>query len=295
MNYWIVFGKHWRKLMKKQIKKLLIVTFIFSAAFLESCDTIESINLFTKQDDVELGSQLDMEIRSNPAEYPIFKGDSTIKQYINARIFNHILGSSKVENKEIFNYQIEIIDNPDVLNAFAIPGGYIYLYTGLLSYLDSEAALAGVIGHEIAHVEERHSTQRLTKYYGVSILLGIVLGENPSTIAEIAANLFVGLAFLANSRGDEEESDNDSYQYLKDTRYYPGGVKFFFEKLQFDGLIDSSSSKIETFLSTHPDPIERIENINQMLLQDGITPKNFQSNDADMYRNDYLINIRNKL
>ena len=84
--------------------------------------------------------------------------------------------------------QIEIINNPDVLNAFAIPGGYIYLYTGLLLYLDSEAALAGVIAHEIAHVEERHSTQRLTKYYGISILLGIALGENPSTIAEIATN-----------------------------------------------------------------------------------------------------------
>ncbi len=281
--------------MKIHARKLVIILFILSAAFLESCDTLESINLFTKQDDVELGKQLDMEIRSNPAEYPIFAGDPTIKQYINTRIFSHILASSKVENKEIFNYQIEIIDNPDVLNAFAIPGGYIYLYTGLLSYLDSEAALAGVIGHEIAHVEERHSTLRLTKYYGVSILLGIVLGENPSTIAEIAANLFVGLAFLANSRSDEEESDNDSYQYLKDTRYYPGGVKFFFEKLQFDGLIDSSSSKIETFLSTHPDPIERIDNINQMLIQDGITPKNFQSNDPDMYRNEYLTNIRNKL
>jgi predicted Zn-dependent protease len=206
-----------------------------------------------------------------------------------------VLASTKVENKAVFNYQLEIIDNPDVLNAFAIPGGYIYLYSGLLLYLDSEAALAGVIGHEIAHAEERHSTQRLTRYYGVSILLGIVLGENPSTIAEIAANLFVGLTFLANSRSDEEDSDTYSYQYLKDTRYYQGGVKFFFEKLQYDGLIDSSSSKIETFLSTHPDPIERIDNINQMLLDDGKTVKNFQSNDADMYRNEYLLNIRNKL
>jgi predicted Zn-dependent protease len=279
----------------KHINKFLIITFLFSASFLESCDTLESINLFTKEDDVQLGNQLDQEIKSNPAEYPIYQGDPTIKDYINTRIFDHVLASTKVENKAVFNYQLEIIDNPDVLNAFAIPGGYIYLYTGLLLYLDSEAALAGVIGHEIAHAEERHSTQRLTRYYGVSILLGIVLGENPSTIAEIAANLFVGLTFLANSRSDEEDSDTYSYQYLKDTRYYQGGVKFFFEKLQYDGLIDSSSSKIETFLSTHPDPIERIDNINQMLLDDGKTVKNFQSNDADMYRNEYLLNIRNKL
>ncbi|MBT8392702.1 MAG: M48 family metalloprotease [Ignavibacteriaceae bacterium] len=281
--------------MMNHLKKILIVTFIFSATFLESCDTLESINIFSTQDDVELGRQLDLEIRSNPSEYPIYNGDPMVKRYIGTRIFNHVLASSKVENREIFNYQIEIIDKPDVLNAFAIPGGYIYLYTGLLLYLNSEAALAGVIAHEIAHVEERHSTQRLTKYYGISILLGIVLGENPSTIAEIAANLFVGLAFLANSRNDEEEADDNSYKYLKDTRYYPGGVKFFFEKLQFDGLIDSSSSKIETFLSTHPDPIERINNINQMLLQDGIGVKDFQSNDPDMYRDDYFTYIKNKL
>jgi len=279
----------------KHIKRLLIVVLVIVSSYIESCDTLESINLFTKEDDVELGSQLDQEIRSNPAEYPIYNGDPSVKYYITTRIFEHVLASSKVVNKDVFNYQLEIIDDPEVLNAFCIPGGYIYLYTGLLLYLDSEAALAGVIGHEIAHAEERHTTQRLTRYYGVSILLGIVLGENPSTLAEIAANLFVGLAFLANSRSDEEESDADSYQYLKDTKYYPGGVKFFFEKLQYDGLIDSSASSIQTFLSTHPDPVERIDNINQMLQQDTITVKNFQSNDPDMYRNDYLINIRNKL
>ena len=184
--------------MKKQIKKIFIVVFVISATFLESCDTLESINIFSKEDDVELGRQLDLEIRSNPAEYPIFNGDPSIKRYIGTRIFNHIFESPKVENREIFNYQIELIDRPDVLNAFAIPGGYIYLYTGLLLYLDSEAALAGVIAHEIAHVEERHATQRLTKYYGVSILLGIVLGENPSTLAEIAANLFVGYNLCAS-------------------------------------------------------------------------------------------------
>ena len=204
--------------MKDQIKKVFIVAFIISAVFTESCDTLESINIFSTEDDVELGRQLDLEIRSNTAEYPIYNGDPTIKRYIGTQIFKDILTSPKVEYGEIFNYQVELIDRPDVLNAFAIPGGYIYLYTGLLLYLDSEAALAGVIAHEIAHVEERHATQRLTRYYGVSILLGIVLGENPSTLAEIAANLFVGLAFLANSRSNEEEADNRSNKYLKDTK-----------------------------------------------------------------------------
>ena len=279
----------------KTTYKILFISFLITSSFVLSCDVTNGINIFTKEDDVELGQEVDTEIRNNPSEYPIYQGDPTVKAYINERIFQHVLMSSGVENEEIFNYRIEIIDDPNVLNAFALPGGYIYLYTGLLLYLDSEAALAGVIGHEIAHAERRHTTERLTAYYGTSLLISIILGENPSTVAEIAANLFVGLAFLANSRSDEEESDEYSFEYLKDTRYYPGGVKFFFEKLQYDGLVDSNSSKIETFLSTHPDPIERISTVNSLLIRDNIEVKNFQSNDADVYRNEYLINIRNKL
>lgn len=279
----------------KTTYKILFISFLITSSFVLSCDVTDGINIFTKEDDVELGQEVDTEIRNNPSEYPIYQGDPTVKVYINERIFQHVLMSSGVENEEIFNYRIEIIDDPNVLNAFALPGGYIYLYTGLLLYLDSEAALAGVIGHEIAHAERRHTTERLTAYYGTSLLISIILGENPSTVAEIAANLFVGLAFLANSRSDEEESDEYSFEYLKDTRYYPGGVKFFFEKLQYDGLVDSNSSKIETFLSTHPDPIERISTVNSLLIRDNIEVKNFQSNDADVYRNEYLLNIRNKL
>lgn len=279
----------------KTTYKILFISFLITSSFVLSCDVTDGINIFTKEDDVELGQEVDTEIRNNPSEYPIYQGDPTVKVYINERIFQHVLMSSGVENEEIFNYRIEIIDDPNVLNAFALPGGYIYLYTGLLLYLDSEAALAGVIGHEIAHAERRHTTERLTAYYGTSLLISIILGENPSTVAEIAANLFVGLAFLANSRSDEEESDEYSFEYLKDTRYYPGGVKFFFEKLQYDGLVDSNSSKIETFLSTHPDPIERISTVNSLLIRDNIELKNFQSNDTDVYRNEYLLNIRNKL
>ncbi|NNG27703.1 MAG: M48 family metalloprotease, partial [Ignavibacteriaceae bacterium] len=223
--------------MNNKFYKLIFLVAFSLSLFTNSCDVLEGVNLFTKEDDVRLGYDIDQEIRNNPGEYPIYYGDPTVKLYIEQRIFNHILASAKVENKNVFPYELEIIDDPNVLNAFCVPGGYIYLYTGLLLYLDSEAALAGVIGHEIAHAELRHTTQRLTAYYGTSILLGMILGENPAALAEIAANLFVGLAFLANSRYDEDRSDEESFEYLKDTRYYPGGIKFFFEKLEYDGLV----------------------------------------------------------
>ena len=276
----------------KFIKTALYAITIAVPLLYYSCDS--GVNLFSKSDDVQLGQQVDAEIRSKPTEYPIFHGDPSVKSYISSNIFNQILASPQIENKEVYPYQVEILDQ-DILNAFALPGGFIYIYTGLLNYLDSEAALAGVLGHEIAHAELRHATQRMTAYYGVSILLSIILGENPSQIAEIGANLFVGLAFLANSRSDENQSDEYSYKYLQDTRFYPGSVKFFFEKMRDDGLVSSNSSKVETFLSTHPDPIDRIANTNQRLQNGGQQILDYTATGPGIFKEEYQQNIKSKL
>jgi beta-barrel assembly-enhancing protease len=276
-----------------KIKRIVLLA-VSSLFFLfNSCDS--GINIFSKQDDVQLGLEVDREIRNNPQEYPIFTGDPSIKSYIDSRIFQHILTSPKIESKNIYPYQFELLNKPNELNAFALPGGYIYIYTGLLKYLDSEAALAGVIGHEIAHAELRHATQRLTAYYGVSFLLSLVLGSNPSQVAEIAANLLVGLAFLANSREDENQADQASFNYLTDTRFYPGGVKFFFEQLRDDGLVSSQASSVETFLSTHPAPVDRISNTDMRLINGGYSVLDYKSPGEGIFRQEYQANIRSKI
>lgn len=134
----------------------------------------------------------------------------------------------------------------------------------------------------------------MTKQYGISYLLSIVLGENPSEIAAIAANLLTGLTLLANSRADEDQSDEYSIKYLISTRYYPGAVKFFFEEMRDDGLVSEGSSSIETFLSTHPDPIDRINTANERLQQQGIEIKTWQTTGDGMYKQEYRTNILNK-
>lgn len=277
----------------KYFRKYYLVIVFLSPILLNSCE--DGINIFSRSDDVQLGQQLVAEINGNPQEFPPFRGDPTILTYINQRIFSEILQSSQVEDKDIFPYELQIIDKPDELNAFALPGGYIFIYSGLLKYLDSEAALAGVLGHEIAHAERRHATQRMTAQYGVEVMLGLLLGQNPTQVAEIASNLFVGLAFLANSRSDENESDEYSFRYLKDTRYYPGGVKFFFEKMQADGLISSGSSSVATFLSTHPDPVARITSTNELLINAGIPVKDYTATGEGIFRTEYQLNISGKL
>ncbi|MEJ5352510.1 MAG: M48 family metalloprotease [Melioribacteraceae bacterium] len=269
-----------------------IKIWLVAIIFISACST--GINFFTDSDEVQLGKQFDSEIRKNTKEYPIYDNQE-VKEYIDKNIFREILKSPEIKKRDVYNYQIEIIDNDSTLNAFALPGGYIYLYTGLLKYLDSEAALAGVIGHEIAHVERRHATQRITASYGISIILSIALGQNPSQLAELAANLFSGLALLANSRANEDESDEYSIKYLSSTRFYPGAVKFFFEKLRDDGLVSKSSSKIATFLSTHPDPIDRINTTENRLKAMGITILNYKSEGENIFKDAYRKNILNKM
>ena len=185
----------------------------------------------------------------------------------------YVINNSKyIEYKNVFPYKIEIIEDDSTVNAFCIPGGYIYVYTGLIKFLNNEAALTGVIAHEIAHAERRHMTQRLTSYYGVSLVLGIVLGSNPNQLGQIAANLFVGLGFLANSRADEEEADNYSIKYLTGSKYYPGAITFFFDKIKEEQRKNGTTpGDLDRLLATHPLPQDRIDNVNLKLSK--IKPK----------------------
>lgn len=276
--------------MQRKNIKTLIAVLIFVAA---ACSA--GINIFSDQDEVNFGLQMDQEIRKNPKEFPIYSGNPDVKDYIDKKIFREILASPEIAKKNVYKYQMEIIQNDTTLNAFATPGGYVYLYSGLIKYLDSEAALAGVIGHEIGHAERRHATQKMTSIYGFQILASLALGQNPSQIAEIAANLFTGLAVLSNSRANEEESDEYSIKYLSSTRFYPGSVKFFFEKMRDDGKVVSGGGGIGTFLSTHPDPIARITSTEQRLLASGIEIKNYKAIGNGIFRDEYKRNILAKL
>lgn len=217
-----------------------------------------NFNLFTLDDDRQLGEQLAGEIASNPQEYPLLE-DAQIDNYLE-NILSDILASPEIEYENDFNYNIQVI-NRDVINAFAAPGGYIYIYTGLLKFLDNEATLSAIIAHEVAHVERRHATQRMTTQLGVNVLLDVILGDDPSTLETIGANLLTGLGYLQNSRSDEYEADEYSFNYLKSTIWYPGAGIFFFDKVKSN----EGSSIFDELLSTHPMPQDRIDALQKLI------------------------------
>ena len=111
--------------MKIQFTRALLFILFSILPFIYSCDT--GINIFSLQDDAQLGRELNAQIQNDPQEYPLFHGDPAIQSYITSQIFNQILQSPKVQHTDVFNYQLEIIDDDSTLNAFSLPGGYIYL------------------------------------------------------------------------------------------------------------------------------------------------------------------------
>jgi beta-barrel assembly-enhancing protease len=228
------------------------------------------LNLYAVEDDAKLGKQLDDQIRTNPKEYPILNNPQ-IKQYVQSLVTD-LVQSPEVKFRGTFPYTVEIINDDKTINAFCTPGGYIYVYTGLMKFVDNEATLAGVLGHEIGHAEGRHSTQRMTKAYGLQMIASVVLGQNPSQVAVIGANLFSGLALLKNSRADETESDELSFKYLRSSRWYAGSGKFFFEKILAQSGVSAGSNpgnsivtSVERLLSTHPLPQDRVDAMNKRI------------------------------
>lgn len=228
----------------------LVVLVGFSSLFV-SCEEDSALFISPRQQ-VVLGQQLDSAIRANPSEYPILDPQQYDEAYgYLQNILDRILSSDDLRYEE-FPWELKIIQDDEVLNAFAAPGGYMYVYTGLIKYLESEDDLAGVIGHEVAHADLEHSARMMERNYGAQVLLGIVLGDNSARVGEIAA----GLAGLSFSRNFETDADERSVMYLADSPYNCAATRSFFEKLAAAG-----GSRGPEFLSTHPNPDNRVENI----------------------------------
>lgn len=244
--------------------------FVLAPVLLVGCDE-GGVNIFTVEDDMDLGAQVHAEILADPATYPILDENQYPDAYAHLyRIRDEILNTGEVDFADQFLWNTYIIGDDETLNAFAAPGGYLYVYSGLIKYLEYEDHFSGVMGHEIAHAAERHSTQQLTQIYGLSTLLAAVLGEDPGLLAEIAA----GLVSLSFSRDHETEADEYSVYYLCETYWAANGTAGFFEKLTEDGGVE-----VPEFLSTHPSSESRVEDINALAEELGCDLTLYEDND----------------
>lgn len=264
------------KLFHLKYRTTILLSLLLVVLSFNSCSD-GGINLFSLQKDIDLGKQVETEIANNPSQYPILSESKYPEAYGHLRrITNTILASGEVKYKNEFEWKTYIIEDDDVLNAFCTPGGYIYVYTGLIKFLEKESHLAGVMGHEIAHADRRHSTDAMTRQYGVSILLQIALGEDPGALTQVAAQI----AELSYSRKAESEADDYSVIYLTPTEFQGNGAAGFFQKL----LDQGQSGGVPEFLSTHPSPDNRVDDINTKWKELGGTAKSEVAGRYDAFK-----------
>lgn len=208
--------------------------------------------------DVELGRQSVASFAEDttmivlsPAEYP--------EAYRHMeRIVQEVVKSQSIEYGDLFAYDsVRIIDDDETLNAFCLPGGFIYVYTGLIKYLDAEDHLAGVLGHEVAHAELRHSSIRMQREFGRQRILELIALTSPTVGAVTSAVILKELTSLSYSRDQEADSDDLSVRYLDGSAYACDGAAGFFFKL----LEQGADVGIPAYLSDHPDSEARVRDI----------------------------------
>lgn len=238
----------------------LVVVIICASAAVGSAQRTElkpGRNLFTPQQDVELGLQAAQEAEK---QLPMLN-DPGVDGYLD-RLGKKLAAYAPGEK---YPYQFKCVNDPGI-NAFALPGGFLYINRGTIEAADNEAELAGVIGHEIGHVALRHGTNQATKQYLAQfplLILGGVLGSNSfrSALLQLGAGFTLNSVLLKYSRDDERQADLMGTQILYDAGYDPRHVATFFEKLESRGGTD--------FFSSHPNPENRIQNINNEIAKLG--------------------------
>ncbi|MBC8043590.1 MAG: M48 family metalloprotease [Rhizobacter sp.] len=231
-----------------------------------SCNTVNSLakssNPYSTADEIKLGQETDAQLKADTKTYRFLKsGDANYSQivgYVN-RIKDKFLAANDVPFEGQYNYQVQVV-NEDVLNAFATTGGYLYMYTGIMKFLDNEAQLAGVIGHEMGHISNRHITNNMTAQSITGTLASVLLGDKASDMTKTAAGLAYNLSFLKYSRFAEEEADQSGAEWMVRTDYNPYEMQGFFKKMQ-----NAGGGRSPEFLSTHPDPASRVQHIGEVL------------------------------
>jgi predicted Zn-dependent protease len=215
--------------------------------------------MMSLEDEISMGRQLAADVDRQAR----FIQDPIVTEYVN-RIGQNIAHNSDAK----VPFTIKVVDSDEV-NAFALPGGFFYVNSGLVLAADDEAELAGVMAHEIAHVAARHVAKDQAKEKTTGILtLPLILATGPAGFGiRQAVGLAVPLGFLKFSRGAEEEADFLGLQYLYKSGYDPDASITFFEKLQAKETVRPGT--VSSLWSTHPLTAERIEktkkNINLIL------------------------------
>jgi predicted Zn-dependent protease len=237
----------------------------------------KEFSLMSEAQEIDLGKQMDVQVRQEMGLYD----DANLQRYVET-IGMRLARASERPN---LPWHFAVVDEP-AINAFALPGGYIYLTRGIMPFLDNEAELAGVLGHEIGHVTARHSAQQYTKAttagIGVTLLSIFVPEARPfQNLTETA----LGVLFLKHGRDDELQADQLGVKYTSTTGWNPAGVAGMLRTLARLDEASGSRKGVPNWLSTHPAPADRVEKVQTLVQQaPGTVGTSGTADEADFLR-----------
>lgn len=226
---------------------VVILLLLFGSCAVNPVSGGPELMLLSESDEIQLGKQTDAEVRK---QYGVYE-DAKLRAYVND------MGRrlAAVSHRPNLPYTFEIVD-ASVVNAFAVPGGYVYFTRGILANLNNEAELAGVMGHELGHITARHSAQQYSRaqlaQLGV-VVGGLFLGDVVSGLAQFGA----GMLFLSFSRDNERQADALGVEYATRAGYDGKELAGFFETLERMNP-GSDRSGLPGWFSTHPSPDDRV-------------------------------------
>ena len=243
------------------MRKFFSVAFVLSLILSPASCSVNPVSgqhelmLLSEKDELALGRQTDSQITH---EYGIYKD-----KRLNRRVQEMGSRLGRISHRPDLSYQVQILDAP-VVNAFAVPGGYIYLTRGIMAYLNSEAELAAIMGHEIGHVTARHSGQQYTRAQlaQVGMGIGMIFSDAFSSLSSLV-QMGVGMLFLSYSRDNELQADSLAVEYCAKAGYEPGEMAGFFQTLE---RLNPSSDRtgLPSWFSTHPSPEDRIGRVRSL-------------------------------
>lgn len=243
-------------------KKATVPALVAGLLTLASCSTNPAtgkrqIALIGEEQEVAMGREADQQVGQQLGLYP----DEDLQRYVNQ------LGQKLAAESERPNlpWTFRVVDDP-MVNAFAFPGGYIYVTRGLLSHLTSEAELVSVLGHEIGHVTGRHSVEQMSKAQlaQVGLIAGMIASPELARQYGNLAQTGLQLMFMKYGRDDEREADDLGLRYMYKENYDPREMPQVFEVLRRVSE-QQGQGRIPGWMSTHPTPENRIQRISEQI------------------------------
>ena len=235
----------------------ILVLFVMIFSFVLGLQTSAEASLISKNQEISMGKDVAAQLE---AKYGVVQDDD-----LQARVDNIGQRLVAVCDRQDLTYSFKVL-NSDEVNAMAVPGGFIYVFKGLLDYMPSDDELAGVLGHEVGHIVKRHSVKQVEKQMALT-LLTIILTKGQGFIL---ADATMQALMAGYSRSDEREADEQGFNLTNKAGFNPYSMLITVSKLQ--DLADAKGNPGFGLFSTHPEPEVRIERVNKALAKMNITP-----------------------